>query len=109
MAAVERLGARWLGFVRCRPAFMVQLNTVRNFACNGVLISFYAPYVCVDCELQFDILIDLRRDHEKVSAMDVPDMRCPTCGGAASFDDLPTQFGAYMTGTVTGRTVVRIR
>jgi hypothetical protein len=93
--ALSNLEARYLGFVRCRPAVLAQFNLVPGFGCGGELISFYLPYICMECD-HFDmILLDRRTDDEVVEWGAPPDLECSECGAQMEFDDIPTACFRY--------------
>ncbi|MBK7863745.1 MAG: serine/threonine protein kinase [Archangiaceae bacterium] len=85
----------YLGFIKVRPALVVQFNSVRDFAASGQLISFYAPYVGTSCTHYFETLVDLRRQHAQIRALEAPPATCPQCSGEAILDDLPDSYFLY--------------
>lgn len=92
--AMESLPAPYYGFVRCRPAILAQFNMVSGFAGRGELLSFYAPFACVSCANEFQVLVDLRTD-TAVRSQAVPAATCPVCSGATELDDLPESYFSY--------------
>src|SRR4051812_30209761 len=47
--ALKRMECSYLGFVRCRPLVVAQLNMVKGFAGRGEVLSVFAPYRCSGC------------------------------------------------------------
>lgn len=93
--AVKAMAAEYCCFVKCRPSIVTQFNMVEKFGGRGSLLSFYAPYLCPKCGEGFEVLLDLRHDHERVKAGLPPDADCPTCHVPAEFDDIPADYFAY--------------
>ena len=96
-AALHDLDARYLCFVRCRPAVVSQFNIVSGFACGGELISFYLPYLCPQCDHSQSMLLDLRKDRGLIESLTAPEMKCK-CGAMAEFDDFPEYYLRYAHG-----------
>ena len=92
ITALKSLDAVYYCFVNCRPCMVDQFNLVHGFGQRGELISFFARFACRDCGQEVDRLIDLRDDFELVEDLRPPDARCPKCGGAAEFDELPEMY-----------------
>jgi hypothetical protein len=78
----------------CSPAIVNQLNMIANFRGPGRIRSFYAPYVCGDCDHEEDRLIDLEAD--RPSAATLPTGRCPRCGQDMTLDDLAERYLAFL-------------
>jgi serine/threonine protein kinase len=96
LRALRDLDADYYCFIRCRPAIVAQFNMVAGFACNGELLSFYAPFLCPTCAAEIDVLIDLRKQHSEVAKFEVPLVPCETCGSDAAFDDMPESYFSYV-------------
>jgi len=93
--AGSRLGGLYLA--RCSPAFVTQLNMVRNFAGGGRIISFFAPYVCEVCGTEFDVLFDTERDAQVLKAVaGPPPGQCPQCEGAGRLDDDAASYFSFL-------------
>lgn len=92
IAALERLSVKGTYFVRCRPLLVWQFNTVENFGVSGVLVSFYAPYLCTGCHAEVPLLLDLRRQYAEVAAFRPPPVTCPSCRRPARFDDVQESY-----------------
>jgi eukaryotic-like serine/threonine-protein kinase len=87
IAALRTLGELPYYLIRCRPALVCQFNMVAGFGVSGRLISFYLPYLCPACNLEFEVLLDLRTDHAVAVAAEPPATSCTACGKPAEFDD----------------------
>lgn len=84
--------ATFIGLMRCRPGIVNQLNWVQGFSGAATLISLYLPYLCESCQGEFELLIDLRREHAIIAAFEPPPAVCPSCGGGGVFDALPPSY-----------------
>jgi hypothetical protein len=81
-------------FTECSPAVVDKLNSFMNFACGGVVESIYVPYYCAGCKKE---LIGLFATSElKRSGLRMPDLKCPSCGMNAQFDDLPDEYFLFL-------------
>jgi serine/threonine protein kinase len=96
LKCLSQLRAPEYFFVKCRPAFVSQLNMVQNFGARGTLLSFYAPYVCPSCAKTFELLVDVRQRYEKLKGLELPDSACPSCHEMAEFDDVPESYLAFL-------------
>jgi serine/threonine protein kinase/anti-anti-sigma regulatory factor len=94
--ALKELRAKELYFINCRPVVMSQFNMVAGFGGAGTVVSFYAPYVCEECDAEIEVLVDLRKDYEWVSQFDPPEMKCAACGAEAEFDDIPETYLSFV-------------
>ncbi len=93
--ALSKIKADYYCFINCRPAVMAQFNMVSGFAGHGKLLSFYAPYVCPECDHEQERLIDLRGDCPVVTSGDPEEIPCSNCGADSEFDDIPEAYFAY--------------
>jgi serine/threonine protein kinase/anti-anti-sigma regulatory factor len=84
-------------FIRCRPPFAWYFNTVQDFGGSGQLVSFYAPYSCPRCDTHTEVLLDARKQFSQLSVSTPPEAKCPACGAAAEFDDVPEEAFFYFT------------
>ncbi len=85
-----------LFLVNCRPAIVSQLNMVQGFAGNADVVSIYLPYICEACDTEFESVLDLRTDHDRVKLGEPPDLLCPKCGAVAEFDDSPSSYFSFV-------------
>ncbi len=86
--ALKQLPAAQVVFVNCRPAMVLQFNMIHGFAGSGQIVSFYLPYVCLECNEEIEVLTDLRRQFDVVVTGPQQMIACPSCGGRAEFDEL---------------------
>ncbi len=92
---VKDLPSTYCGFVRARPALVMQFNLMANFAGKGELLSLYLPYVCPDCEAFTERLVDVRAEHDTLARYQPPSTPCSACQKPADFDDLAESYLAY--------------
>lgn len=95
--ALKRLRADYYCLVNCQPNIVSQLNLVTGFAVKGEVVSFHAPFFCPECDESPSIVLDLRRpDHRlAVATLELPPVKCPSCGAACEFDDMPDLYFQY--------------
>jgi len=86
-----------LRFARCSPTVVLQLNTIYNFRGQARVSSFLAPYVCEACHVDEYKLLDVAEHFgERGPNAGVPAFRCPRCGGAMMFDELPERYLSFL-------------
>jgi DNA-binding response OmpR family regulator len=104
---MNSLGVRaWCEFLRqariqgyefhaCSVPFILQASMVRDVIGRGTVTSFFAPFHCIGCDHQEERLVQTAA----VLAADLspPTFKCPSCGGALEFDDLPERYFAFLT------------
>ena len=106
---INSCGVReWVNFVRdlpaitelvfshCSPAIVTQLNMIFNFRGSARLRSFYAPYICEDCNIEEEKLLDVESQMAKPDIAEVPEFNCEKCGEPLEFDDLPERYLAFL-------------
>lgn len=84
--------------VECAPKIVDQLNMVANFAGNGRVYSFYAPYHCDYCDKDDRVLYQIDRDFEVIKSMKPPQRPCTQCGEMQYFNEDPITFFSYLAG-----------
>ncbi|HET9625168.1 MAG TPA: PilZ domain-containing protein [Kofleriaceae bacterium] len=103
---MNSLGVRaWCEFLRqariqgyefhaCSVPFILQASMVRDVLGRGTVTSFFAPFHCIGCDHQEERLIQTAA----ILAADLepPTFKCPSCGGALEFDDLPERYFAFL-------------
>jgi len=94
--ALRNIKANFYCFINCRPSILAQFNMVASFGGEGVLVSFYAPYVCPECDHEEDRLIDLRRDYAVAVADEPGPIKCSSCGAESEFDEIPEAYFSYV-------------
>lgn len=103
---MNSLGVRaWCEFLRqapiqgyelhaCSVPFILQASMVRDVLGRGTVTSFFAPFHCIGCDHQEERLIQTAA--LLAAGLEPPTFRCPRCGGALEFDDLPERYFAFL-------------
>ena len=103
---MNSLGVRaWCEFLRqariqgyefhaCSVPFILQASMVRDVIGRGTVTSFFAPFHCIGCDHQEERL--LQSAAILASNLEPPVFKCPSCGGALEFDDLPERYFAFL-------------
>ncbi len=103
---MNSLGVRaWCEFLRhariqgyefhaCSIPFVLQASMVRDVIGRGTVTSFFAPFHCISCDHQEERL--LQSAAILASNLQPPVFKCPNCGGALEFDDLPERYFAFL-------------
>ncbi len=85
-----------LTFSHCSPAIVAQLNMIYNFRGAATLRSFYAPYICDDCDIEVIKLLDIETSFPKPGEHEPPEFPCESCNAPLEFDDLPDHYLAFL-------------
>ncbi|MBS1123040.1 MAG: response regulator receiver modulated PilZ sensor protein [Deltaproteobacteria bacterium] len=103
---MNSLGVRaWCEFLRqariqgyefhaCSVPFILQASMVRDVIGRGTVTSFFAPFHCISCDHQEERL--LQSAAILAASFEPPIFKCPSCGGALEFDDLPERYFAFL-------------
>jgi DNA-binding response OmpR family regulator len=103
---MNSLGVRaWCEFLReariqgyefhaCSVPFILQASMVRDVIGRGMVTSFFAPFHCIGCDHQEERL--LQTAAILAANLEPPIFKCPSCGGALEFDDLPERYFAFL-------------
>ncbi len=103
---MNSLGVRaWCEFLRrariqgyefhaCSVPFILQASMVRDVIGRGTVTSFFAPFHCIGCDHQEERL--LQSAAILAAGLQPPVFKCPSCGGALEFDDLPERYFAFL-------------
>ena len=103
---MNSLGVRaWCEFLRqariqgyefhaCSVPFILQASMVRDVVGRGTVTSFFAPFHCISCDHQEERL--LQTAAILAANLEPPVFKCPSCGGALEFDDLPERYFAFL-------------
>jgi CheY-like chemotaxis protein len=103
---MNSLGVRaWCEFLRqariqgyefhaCSVPFILQASMVRDVIGRGTVTSFFAPFHCIGCDHQEERL--LQSAAILAANLEPPVFKCPSCGGALEFDDLPERYFAFL-------------
>lgn len=107
---MNSLGVRaWCEFLRqariqgyefhaCSVPFILQASMVRDVIGRGTVTSFFAPFHCIGCDHQEERLVQTAA--VLAANLAPPSFKCPSCGGALEFDDLPERYFAFLTDDV---------
>lgn len=76
-----------------------QLNIMP--AARGVsrVLSFYAPYLCDDCDVEHSILLDVQVHADDLASQRAPAMKCPDCKREMELVDAPDLYFMFLAGT----------
>lgn len=85
-----------LTFTHCSPAIVTQLNMIYNFRGPAQVRSFYAPYVCENCDHEDDKLLDVETVYADGEMKGVPNFDCESCSLPMEFDDLPKRYLSFL-------------
>jgi CheY-like chemotaxis protein len=103
---MNSLGVRaWCEFLRqariqgyefhaCSVPFILQASMVKDVVGRGTVTSFFAPFHCINCDHQEERL--LQSAAILAGNLEPPVFKCPSCGGALEFDDLPERYFAFL-------------
>jgi DNA-binding response OmpR family regulator len=103
---MNSLGVRaWCEFLRlariqgyefhaCSVPFILQASMVRDVIGRGTVTSFFAPFHCISCDHQEERLVQSAAI--LAAGLEPPVFKCPSCGGALEFDDLPERYFAFL-------------
>jgi len=103
---MNSLGVRaWCEFLRqariqgyefhaCSVPFILQASMVRDVIGRGTVTSFFAAFHCIGCDHQEERL--LQTAAILAANLEPPVFKCPSCGGALEFDDLPERYFAFL-------------
>jgi hypothetical protein len=83
-----------LSFQECSTAIVEQINLISNFCCGGQVESIYVPFACTGCKSE--LVGPFKTEDLKKLNMQVPDLKCPKCGGTAVFDDIPEEYFGFL-------------
>lgn len=89
LASVGRIELR-----RCSPAFVSQLNVLRNFKGPAEVLSVNAPFMCDACSSEQ--AVELAAQGLTRAEVILPRVLCKDCGGAMGFDDLEERYFAFL-------------
>jgi hypothetical protein len=87
-----------LVFSHCSPAIITQLNMIYNFRGAASVRSFFAPYICENCNREEAKLLDVETYFPNRQIERLPSFACEKCGEAMEFDDLPERYLSFLTG-----------
>ena len=68
----------------------IQANVIINLFGSAAVTSCLAPYYCGTCDA--DKLVVVTKSQIQKLCGEIPNVKCPVCGGELAFDELPTYF-----------------
>jgi hypothetical protein len=83
----------------CPIAFVQQANAISNLLDNTDVVSFFAPYLCPRCGLDEEQMICVDRDLRDPSGQILrrpPTVKCVSCSGEMTFDDIPERYFMFL-------------
>lgn len=81
--------------LRCSPALVSQMTLVNNFLGHAAVVSFFAPYYCLECEKERLHLI-VTREHLDSDDSGAPRVRCEGCDQVMDFDEDESAYFAFV-------------
>lgn len=83
---------------RVPEAIVHQLNIVPAARGTSVVTSFYAPYVCDDCDREDDVLLEVAPHRAELAQRHTPARKCHVCGSAMVLADPPEIYFLFISG-----------
>jgi len=75
-----------------------QLNIVPATRGTAMISSFFAPYVCEECDAEHDMVLDRRLHAGELADGVPPAMKCPECRRPMVFRDPPEIYLSFLRG-----------
>ncbi len=92
----ETSGVDGMYLSRCSEGISNQLSTIKAFAGDASVVSFFAPYRCEHCSTSFNAMIDTEFDNVSLSKNVPPEVGCPRCAmETRGLDEDPLTFFAF--------------
>jgi CheY-like chemotaxis protein len=82
-------------FVRCSTAFVMQASMVSRLLGDGRIDSFWAPYICQECEREDQRLLHVSSP-TSIQQMCEAQFRCSSCSGPLVLDEVPERVFAFL-------------
>ena len=76
-----------------------QLNIVVAARGSALVTSFFAPYVCNECDREDSILLDVIKHGAALARKKAPEQRCESCGGEMALLDPPEIYLTFIAGS----------
>jgi anti-anti-sigma regulatory factor len=90
-----------VALVACSPASVTQLNLIANFRGAAQVESFIAPYECLRCGEEREVLIEARTCGRK--ELTLPAMPCSSCGALMELAEIPERYLTFLADQRSGR------
>jgi anti-anti-sigma regulatory factor len=75
-----------------------QMNIVPAARGNSLVSSFFAPYLCEDCDREDTFLLDVSVYGKDLARLRPPAQECPSCGGRMGLSDPPELYLSFFQG-----------
>ena len=85
-----------LELYRVAVVMIHQLNIVTASRGNAIVHSFFAPYLCEECDAEHDMVLDERLHPDAFAKRTPPPMSCPECKRAMEFRDPPEIYFSFL-------------
>jgi CheY-like chemotaxis protein len=95
VAFLARLPIRDYEFHACSVAFALQASLVEGVLGRGTVVSFFAPYLCQECDHQEERLL---QSAALLASGRPPVYGCSRCDGPLVLDDFPERYTAFLRG-----------
>lgn len=95
--AAERAQIR-IELVRVAEPLVHQLNIMPAARGVSIVTSFYAPYVCDDCDQEHTMLLDVRTHGADLAKQRAPAMKCPDCNRDMELADAAELYFMFLNG-----------
>ena len=89
MDFLRGLAGKDLYLVECSTYAVGQINLVTGLIGHGKLVSFYTPYQCTSCHVEFESLFLVPIDRATILDLESTPQVCSRCGGQAKLDNYP--------------------
>ena len=89
-------GAVSMQLINAPPIVIDQLNLVEGFAGITKVLSFLAPYSCVQCGEERMRSVNAVTDAAAISQSQAPAHKCPACDTPMEFADVPEEFFSFV-------------
>lgn len=87
-----------LELVRVAEPLVHQLNIMPAARGVSMVTSFYAPYVCDDCDQEHTMLLDVRTHGADLAKQRAPVMKCPDCSRDMELADAAELYFMFLNG-----------
>lgn len=84
--------------VRVAEPIVHQLNIMPAARGVSLVTSFYAPYVCDNCDQEHTMLLDVRMHGADLAKQRAPAMACPDCRRSMELADAPDLYFMFLAG-----------
>jgi len=81
-------------FIECSIPIVDQVNMISNFCQGGRIRSFFAPYVCENCDHEQEVLLSLNQFDEDTHKP--PEAWCERCHQQLVFDDFEEEYFQFV-------------